>query len=171
MTVGRVNLRGQSVLLDTKTLHLRMQARKLTSRFVVCRAFQGVGTVEPPHNHRPANPNCVYLRIDATHAHHPSLPHQFFSISKCPRCPQNTTHNVSIQPNIYRMTYGTTTTQYDISYRLSAASYCDGAVAAGRVYKQWGIGLTCHCRPACAQGWPRPRLRPALLELCPNSIF
>ena len=74
MTVGRVNLRGQSVLLDTKTLHLRMQARKLTSRFVVCRAFQGVGTVEPPHNHRPANPNCVYLRIDATHAHHPSLP-------------------------------------------------------------------------------------------------
>ena len=74
MTVGRVNLRGQSVLLDTKTLDLRMQARKLTSRFVVCRAFQGVGTVEPPHNHRPANPNCVYLRIDATHAHHPSLP-------------------------------------------------------------------------------------------------
>ena len=47
---------GESVLLDTKTLDLRMQARKLTSRFVG--PFK---VLEPPHNHRPANPNCVYL--------------------------------------------------------------------------------------------------------------
>ena len=145
MTVGRVNLRGQSVLLDTKTLDLRMQARKLTSRFV------GPFKVLEPLNRLTTTDR--QTRIACTSG----LTRHMRTTRASP--------NISIQPNIYRMTYGTTTTQYDISYRLSAASYCDGAVAAGRVYKQWGIGLTCHCRPACAQGWPRPRLRPALLEL------
>ena len=45
------------------------------------------------------------------------------------------------------------------------------AVAARHVYRQWGHGITGHCRPACAAGRPRRRQRPAGLEHCSNTVF
>ena len=41
-------------------------------------------------------------------------------------------------------------------------------VAARHAYRQWGHGLTGHCRPACAAARPRRRQRPAGLEHCSN---
>ena len=45
------------------------------------------------------------------------------------------------------------------------------AVAARHVYRQWGHGITGHCRPACAVGRPRRRQRPAELEPCSTLVF
>ena len=83
MTVGRVNLRGQSVLLDTKTLHLRMQARKLTSRFV------GPFKVLEPLNRLTTTDR--QTRIACTSG----LTRHMRTIRASPK--------VSIQPNIYLM--------------------------------------------------------------------
>ena len=45
------------------------------------------------------------------------------------------------------------------------------AIAARRVYKHRGTGLTGHCRPACAESRPRRRQRPAELEPCSTLVF
>ena len=45
------------------------------------------------------------------------------------------------------------------------------AVAARHVYRQWGHGITGHCRPACAESRPRRRQRPAELEPCSTLVF
>ena len=44
------------------------------------------------------------------------------------------------------------------------------AIAARRVYKHRGTGLTGHCRPACAESRPRRRQRPTGLEHCSNAV-
>ena len=45
------------------------------------------------------------------------------------------------------------------------------AIAARHVCRQWGHGITGHCRPACAEGRPRRRQRPTELEHCSNAVF
>ena len=45
------------------------------------------------------------------------------------------------------------------------------AIAARHVCRQWGHGITGHCRPACAAGRPRRRQRPTGLEHCSNAVF
>ena len=45
------------------------------------------------------------------------------------------------------------------------------AIAARHVCRQWGHGITGHCRPACAESRPRRRQRPTGLEHCSNAVF
>ena len=45
------------------------------------------------------------------------------------------------------------------------------AIAARHVCRQWGHGITGHCRPACAESRPRRRQRPTALEHCSNAVF
>ena len=44
------------------------------------------------------------------------------------------------------------------------------AIAARHVCRQWGHGITGHCRPACAESRPRRRQRPTGLEHCSNAV-
>ena len=45
------------------------------------------------------------------------------------------------------------------------------AIAARHVCRQWGHGITGHCRPACAESRPRRRQRLADLEPCSTLVF
>ena len=45
------------------------------------------------------------------------------------------------------------------------------AIAARHVCRQWGLGITGHCRPACAESRPRRRQRLADLEPCSTLVF